>query len=86
MKSDSLETCTYGGLYYSVKPLPMGFTLLHTRLIHDHLRSLLGPLTTFTTNHSTLHESELSLECQDVTLLESIDHYIYYITSKRISP
>jgi len=40
MKSNSLETCTCGGLYYSIEPLPKGFTLPHTRLVHDHLRSL----------------------------------------------
>ncbi|QCE14869.1 hypothetical protein DEO72_LG11g1875 [Vigna unguiculata] len=33
-RSDSLDACTYGGLYCSVEPLPMGFTLPRTRCLH----------------------------------------------------
>jgi len=88
---DSLEAHTRYGLYYSAKPFRMGFTLPRTRLIHDHLRPLsylrLGPPTTFSTwtilLHMTLNDH---LKCQDVTLLESVDHYIHYITIKRVSP
>jgi len=53
LKSESLETYTCGGLYYSAKSLSMGFTLSHTRLIHNHVRPLsylrLGSLATLTT-------------------------------------
>ena len=91
MKSDSLETCTCGGLYCSTKPLPMGFTLPHTRLVHDHLMPLscqrLGPPTTLTTWTSLLCVSLTNaLECQDVTLLEFISHYIHYFITHEISP
>jgi len=40
MKTDSLETYTCGDLYCSAEPLPMSFTLPHTGLVHNHLRSL----------------------------------------------
>ena len=53
VKSDSLVACTCDGLYYSVESLSMDFILPHTRLVHDHLRSLscqkLGHPTTLTT-------------------------------------
>jgi len=52
-QSDSLDVCTYGGLYYSAEPLPMDFTLPLTRLAFKHLRPLscqrLGPPPTLTT-------------------------------------
>jgi len=40
LRSDSLDTCTCGGLYCSAEPLPMGFTLPRTRLTFKHLRPL----------------------------------------------
>jgi len=36
-RSYSLDACTCGGLYCSIEPLPMGFTLPHTRLAFNHL-------------------------------------------------
>jgi len=88
MKSDSLVACTCGGLYCSTEPLPMSFTLPHTRLIHDHLRPLscqrLGPFTTLTTWTSLLYMSLTdSLERQDAALLESLSHYTHYFIIKR---
>jgi len=57
--SDSLDACTCGGLYCSAEPLPMGFTLPHTRLAFKHLRPLschrLGPPATLTTWVSLLY-------------------------------
>jgi len=57
--SDSLDACTCGGLYYSAEPLPMGFTLPHTRLAFKRLRPLschrLGPPATLTTWVSLLY-------------------------------
>jgi len=59
LRSDSLDVCTRGGLYCSAEPLPMGFTLLHTRLAFKRLRPLschrLGPPTTLTTWVSLLY-------------------------------
>jgi len=53
LRSDSLDTCTRGGLYCSAEPLPMGFTLPRTRLTFKHLRPLscqrLKPPATLTT-------------------------------------
>ena len=53
LRSDSLDACTCGGLYCSAEPLPMGFTLPHTRLAFKRLRPLscqrLGPPATLTT-------------------------------------
>ena len=92
MKSESLGTCTCGGLYCSAQPLPMDFILPHTRLIHDHLRSfIILPYTRnscyfYHMNHFTIYKFEWSLKCQDVTLLESINYFIHYITTKRITP
>jgi len=58
-QSDSLHACTCGGLYCSVEPLPMGFTLPRTRLAFKHLRPLscqrLWPHATLTTWVSTLY-------------------------------
>jgi len=57
-RSNSVDTCTCGGLYYSTEPLPMGFTLSCTRLAFNHLRPLsyqrLRPLATLTIWISTL--------------------------------
>jgi len=59
LRSDSLEAYTCGGLYYSAEPLPMGFTLPHTRLAFKRLRPLscqrLGPPAAFTTWVSLLY-------------------------------
>jgi len=59
LRSDSLDVCTCGSLYFSAEPLPMGFTLPHTRLTFKHLRSLscqrLRPLATLTTWVSLLY-------------------------------
>jgi len=59
IRSDSLDACTCGGLYCSAKPLPMGFTLPHTRLAFKHLRPLsyqrLGSFATLTTWVSLLY-------------------------------
>jgi len=59
LRSDSLDACTCGGLYCSAEPLPMGFTLPHTRLAFKRLRALscqrLGPLATLTTWVSLLY-------------------------------
>jgi len=59
LRSDSLDACTCGGLYYSAQPLPMGFTLPHTRLAFKRLRPLschrLGPPATLTTWVSLLY-------------------------------
>jgi len=53
LRSDSPDACTCGGLYCSAEPLPMGFTLPHTRLAFKRLRPLscqrLGPPATLTT-------------------------------------
>jgi len=53
MRLDSPVVCTYDGLYCSTEPMPMGFTLPYTRLVHDHLGSLSykrqRPSTTLTT-------------------------------------
>ena len=53
LRSDSLDACTCGGLYCSAEPLPMGFTLPHTRLAFKRLGPLscqrLGPPATLTT-------------------------------------
>jgi len=57
--SDSLDACICGGLYCSTEPLPMGFTLPHTRLAFKRLRPLscqwLGPPATLTTWVSLLY-------------------------------
>jgi len=57
--SDSLDARTRGGLYCSAEPLPMGFTLPHTRLAFKRLRPLscqrLGPPATLTTWVSLLY-------------------------------
>ena len=79
--SDSLDACTCGGLYCSVEPLPIGFTLPHTRLAFKRLRPLscqrLGPPATLTTWVNTLYvRLTNSLECQDAILLESLLNYI----------
>jgi len=79
IRSNSLNVCTCGGLYYSAEPLPMGFTLPRTRLAHDHLGSLscqrLGPSTTLTTWINLLYVRLTdSLEFQDATLLESLSN------------
>jgi len=68
-----LDACTCGGLYCSVEPLPMGFTLPHTRLAFKRLRPLscqrLGPPTTLTTWVSLLYMRLTdTLEFQDVIL------------------
>jgi len=59
LRSDSLDACTCGGLYCSAEPLPMGFTLPHTRLAFKRLRPLscqrLGPPATLTTWVSLLY-------------------------------
>ena len=59
LRSDSLDACTFCGLYCSAKSLPMGFTLPHTRLTFKYLRSLscqrLRPPATFTTWVSLLY-------------------------------
>jgi len=59
LRSDSLDACTCGGLYCFAEPLPMGFTLPHTRLAFKRLRPLscqrLGPPTTLTTWVSLLY-------------------------------
>jgi len=59
LRSDSLDACTCGSLYCSAEPLPMGFTLPHTRLAFKRLRSLscqrLGPPATLTTWVSLLY-------------------------------
>jgi len=59
LRSDSLDACTRGGLYYSAEPLLMGFTLPHTRLAFKHLRPLscqrLRPPATLTTWVSLLY-------------------------------
>ena len=53
LRSDSLDACACGGLYCSAEPLPMGFTLPHTRLAFKRLKPLscqrLGPPATLTT-------------------------------------
>jgi len=76
------NVCTCGGLYCSTEPMPMSFTLPHTRLVHDHLRPLscqrLVPPATLTTWTSLLYVSLTdSLECQDAALLESLFQYIH---------
>jgi len=59
LRSDSLDACTCGGFYCSTEPLPMGFTLPHTRLAFKRLRPLscqrLGPPATLTTWVSVLY-------------------------------
>jgi len=59
LRSDSLNACTCGGLYCSVEPSPMGFTLPHTRLAFKRLRPLschrLGSPATLTTRVSLLY-------------------------------
>jgi len=59
LRSDSLDACTCGGLYYSAASLPMGFTLPHTRLTFKHPRPLscqrLRPPATLTTWVSLLY-------------------------------
>jgi len=59
IRSNSLDACTCDGLYYSAEPLPMGFTLPHTRLAFKHLRPLscqrLGSPATLTTWISLLY-------------------------------
>jgi len=84
---DSLDACTYGGLYCSAEPLPMDFTLLHTRLVHNHL----GPLScqrqpphALAIWISSLYVRLIdSLEIQDATLLESLSDYIHYNTTMK---
>jgi len=71
--SDSLDACTCGGLYCSAEPLPMGFTLPHTRLAFKHLRQLscqrLRPPATLTTWVSLLYLRLTDpLEFQDAVL------------------
>ena len=82
-RSDSLDACTCGGLYYSAEPLPMGFTLPHTRLAFKHLKSLscqrLGPSATLTTWISLFYVRLTdSLEFWVQSLLESLSNYIHY--------
>ncbi|QCD83863.1 hypothetical protein DEO72_LG2g4211 [Vigna unguiculata] len=73
LRSDSLDACTRGGLYCSAEPLPMGFTLPHTRLAFKRLRPLscqrLGPPATLTTWVSLLYLRLTDpLELQDAIL------------------
>ena len=88
MISDSLDVYTCGGLYCSVKLLPMGFTLSHTMLVHYHLEPLsyqrLGSLCTLTTLTSILYVSlTYFLKFHDATLLESLYDYIHYNTTMK---
>ena len=59
LRSDSLDACSCGGLYCSAEPLPMGFTLPHTRLAFKRVRPLschrLRPPATLTTWASLLY-------------------------------
>jgi len=91
MKSDSLVACTCGGLYCSTEPLPMGFTVPHTRLVHDHLRPLsfqrIWSPATLTTWTSLLYVSLIdSLEYHNATLLEFLSHYTHNFIIKGVSP
>jgi len=83
--SDSLDACTCGGLYCSAEPLPMGFTLPHTRLAFKHLRPLsckrLGPPATLTTWVSLLYPRLTDpLEFRDAVLTWILILIYIYIT------
>jgi len=87
-RSDSLNACTYGGLYYSRESLSMGFTLPCTRLVwwSSRVSILLKTKTSYNSHHlnqSALYEFYWFLELQDVTLLESLSNYIHYNTTMR---
>ena len=72
MRSDTLVACICNGLYGSAEPLPIGFTIPHTRLVHDHLRPLscqrLGPPATHHMNQSTLCESDGFIRVSECSL------------------
>jgi len=84
-RSVLLDVCTCGDLYCSTEPLPMGFTLPRTRLVHGSLSyQRLGPPVTLTTWISPLNVRLTDfLEFQDATLLESLSNYIHYNTTMK---
>jgi len=91
IRSDSLDACTCGGLYYSAEPLPMSFTLPHTRLAFKHLRPLscqrLGPPATLTTWISLLYMRLTNpLEFRDAILTWILILIIYTTYHHEISP
>ena len=90
LRSDSLDACTCGGLYCSAEPLPMGFTLPHTRLAFTRLRPLscqrLGPPATLTTWVSLLYLRLIDpLEFRDA-ILTWILTLIYTLHATIVSP
>jgi len=90
LRSDSLDVCTRGGLYCSAEPLPMGFTLPHTRLTFKHLRPLscqrLRPPATLTTWVSLLYLRLIDpLEFRDA-ILTWIHILIYTLHTTMKSP
>jgi len=91
IRSNSLDACTCGGLFCSTEPLSMGFTLPHTRLAFNHLRSLscqrLGPPVTLTTWISLLYVRLIDpLELLDVILTWILTLIIYTTYHHEISP
>ena len=86
-----MDACTCGGLYCSTKPLPMGFTLPHTRLAFKHLRPLssqrLAPLVTLTSWISLLYMRLTDpLDFRDAILTWILILIIYTTHHHEISP